>query len=65
MTTTLVIDTFFCIWRVSTHEALHCNLNMSTFFQEIAPCDEDYQEQLHSQDLEQMNGMYVNLWPFK
>ena len=38
---------------------------MSTFFQETASCDEDYQEQLHSQDLEQMNGMYVNLWPFK
>ena len=38
---------------------------MSTFFQEIASYDEDYQEQLHSQDLEQMNGMYVNFLPFK
>ena len=49
---------------MSTHEALHCNLNMSTFFHEIASYDQD-QQQLYREDLEEMTGMYVNFLPFK
>ena len=38
---------------------------MYTFFQEIASCDQKDQQQLCGEDLEEMNGMYVNFFPFK
>ena len=38
---------------------------MYTFFQEIASCDQNHQEQLSGEVLEEMNGMYVNFLPFK
>ena len=53
---------------MSTHEALHCNLNMYTFFHEIASYDQEDEQQLYREDLtqglEEMNGMYVNFLPF-
>ena len=65
MTTTAVIDTFFVSAGCPLTKVSTVIWKSEYVIQEIASRDQEDQQQLYGEDLEEMNGMYVNFFPFK